>query len=204
MTVNKEQLVQSGICSPEMANKWCDQLNATMSRFEINTPYRIAGFLSQVSHESGGFKFVAENLNYSAESLMRVWPSRFPTMEVAQAYGRNPEKIANKAYSSRMGNGDEMSGDGWKYRGRGLIQLTGKDNYLAFSMACDNEALTKPELVEEPALAAESAGWFWDRNKLNALADAQDVVGMTKRINGGTNGLDHRQQLYAGAMSVFA
>jgi putative chitinase len=204
MTVNKEQLVQSGICTEAMADKWCDQLNATMNRFEINTPYRIAGFLSQVSHESGGFKFVAENLNYSAESLMRVWPSRFPTMEVAQAYARNPEKIANKAYSSRMGNGDEMSGDGWKYRGRGLIQLTGKDNYLAFSMACDNEALTNPELVEEPALAAESAGWFWDRNKLNALADAQDVVGMTKRINGGTNGLDHRQQLYAGAISVFA
>jgi putative chitinase len=186
-----------------MADKWCDQLNATMNRFEINTPYRVAGFLAQVSHESGGFQFVTENLNYSAEALSRVWPSRFPA-DIAAAYARNPEKIANRAYCDRMGNGDEASGDGWTYRGRGLIQLTGKDNYAAFSLQCDNEALVDPNLVAEPALAAESAGWFWSRNGLNALADANDIVAMTKRINGGTHGIDHRQQLYAGAMSVFA
>lgn len=204
MEVSKEDLVRSGICTPAMADKWCEQLNATMGRFEINTPYRVAGFLAQVSHESGGFQFVTENLNYSAEALARVFPRYFPTMELAQEYARKPEKIANRCYGSRMGNGDEASGDGWKYRGRGLIQLTGKNNYVAFSLECDNEALVNPDLVAEPALAAESAGWFWSKNGLNALADAQDIVGMTKRINGGTNGLDHRQQLYAGAMSVFA
>lgn len=203
MEVSKEELVASGICNQAMADKWCDHLNATMNRFEINTPYRVAGFLAQVSHESGGFQFVVENLNYSAEALSRVWPSRFPA-DIAAEYARNSEKIANRAYCDRMGNGDEASGDGWTYRGRGLIQLTGKDNYAAFSLACDNMALVEPNLVAEPALAAESAGWFWSRNSLNALADAKDIVGMTKRINGGVNGIDHRQALYSGALSAFA
>ncbi len=203
MEVSEQQLVTAGICSPQMAAKWCQELNATMGRFEINTPYRVAGFLAQVSHESGGFQFIVENLNYSAEALSRVWPNRFPP-DIAAAYARNPEKIANRAYCDRMGNGDEASGDGWKYRGRGLIQLTGKDNYAAFSLECDNEALVDPNQVAEPALAAESAGWFWSRNGLNALADAQDIKGMTKRINGGLNGIDHRQELYAGAIAVFA
>lgn len=203
MEVTRAQLTTSGICTPAMADKWCDQLNTTMDRFEIITPYRVAGFLSQVSHESGGFQFVTENLNYSAEALMRVFPRYFPTVELAQDYARKPEKIANRCYGNRMGNGDEASGDGWKFRGRGLIQLTGKSNYVDFSLSCDNEALVNPDLVAEPELAAESAGWFWYKNGLNALADARDIVGMTKRINGGTNGLDHRQHLYAAAMSVF-
>lgn len=201
MLVNEQMLCT--ITTPELAAKWADALNETCERFAIDSPFRIAGFLSQTAHESGGFKFVKENLNYSAASLMRVWPTRFPTLEVAQAYAMNPEKIANKTYSSRMGNGDEASGDGWKYIGRGLIQLTGKNNYVAYSMACDNEALTKPEIVEQPKYAAESAGWFWDVNKLNTLADAQDVVGMTKRINGGTHGLDDRQMKYAKVMDYF-
>jgi putative chitinase len=201
MLVNEQMLCT--ITTPELAAKWADALNETCERFAIDSPFRIAGFLSQTAHESGGFKFVKENLNYSAASLMRVWPSRFPTLEIAQAYAMNPEKIANKTYSSRMGNGDEASGDGWKYIGRGLIQLTGKNNYVAYSMACDNEALTKPEIVEQPKYAAESAGWFWDVNKLNTLADAQDVVGMTKRINGGTHGLDDRQMKYSKVMSYF-
>ena len=201
MLVNEQMLCT--ITTPELAAKWADALNETCERFAIDSPFRIAGFLSQTAHESGGFKFVKENLNYSAASLMRVWPSRFPTLEIAQAYAMNPEKIANKTYSSRMGNGDEASGDGWKYIGRGLIQLTGKNNYVAYSMACDNEALTKPEIVEQPKYAAESAGWFWDVNKLNTLADAQDVVGMTKRINGGTHGLDDRQMKYSKLMDYF-
>jgi putative chitinase len=201
MLVNEQMLCT--ITTPELAAKWADALNETCERFAIDSPFRIAGFLSQTAHESGGFKFVKENLNYSAASLMRVWPSRFPTLEIAQAYAMNPEKIANKTYSSRMGNGDEASGDGWKYIGRGLIQLTGKNNYVAYSMACDNEALTKPEIVEQPKYAAESAGWFWDVNKLNTLADAQDVVGMTKRINGGTHGLDDRQMKYSKVMDYF-
>ncbi len=193
----------STITTPELADRWVDALNETCERFAIDSPYRIAGFLSNTAHESGGFKFVKENLNYSAASLMRVWPSRFPTVEIAQRYAMNPEKIANRAYADRMGNRDEASGDGWKYIGRGLIQLTGKNNYVAYSMACDNEALTKPEIVEQPKYAAESAGWFWDVNKLNTLADAQDVGGMRRRVNGGYNGLDDVQMKYSKIMDYF-
>lgn len=201
MLVNREMLCT--ITTPELADKWVNALNETCQEFAIDSPYRIAGFLSNVAHESGGFKFVSENLNYSAASLMRVWSSRFPTVEIAQRYAMQPEKIANRAYADRMGNGDEASGDGWKYRGRGLIQLTGKNNYVAYSLACDNEALQKPDIVAEPKYAAESAGWFWSVNRLNQLADNQDIVGMAKRINGGINGLDDRQMKYSQVMSYF-
>lgn len=203
MLISKDMLIQSQTCKPEMADKWVDALNSTCERFQINTPLRIAGFLSQISHESNGFQATSENLNYRAESLMRVWPTRFPNLDVANAYAMKPEKIANRAYADRMGNGDEASSDGWKYRGRGLIQLTGCDNYAAFSMACNNESLTKPDLVAEPALAAESAGWFWDTRKLNTYADEGNVEGMTRRINGGLNGLDDRQTRYSRLMDYF-
>jgi len=191
------------ITTPEMADKWVDALNETCERFSIDSPFRIAGFLSNTAHESGGFKYVKENLNYSVASLMRVWPSRFPTVEVAQRYAMQPEKIANRAYSDRMGNGNEASQDGAKFIGRGLIQLTGKNNYVAYSLACNNEALQHPEIVEQPKYAAESAGWFWDVNRLNTLADAQDVGGMCRRINGGYNGLDDRQMKYSQIMAYF-
>jgi putative chitinase len=191
------------VTTPELANIWSDALNETCERFAIDSPYRIAGFISNVAHESAGFKFVKENLNYSAASLMKVWPTRFPSVEIAQRYAMNPEKIANRAYADRMGNGDESSGDGWKFCGRGLIQLTGKNNYVAYSMACDNESLQKPEIVEQPKYAAESAGWFWSVNRLNQLADAQDIGGMCKRINGGYNGLDDRQIKYAQVIDYF-
>jgi putative chitinase len=191
------------ITTPELADRWVVALNETCEEFAIDTPFRIAGFLSNVAHESAGFKFVKENLNYSAASLMRVWPSRFPNLEVAQRYAMQPEKIANRAYADRMGNGDEASGDGAKFLGRGLIQLTGKNNYVAYSLACDNEALQHPEIVEQPKYAAESAGWFWNVNRLNTLADAQDVGGMCRRINGGYNGLDDRQMKYSKLMDYF-
>lgn len=191
------------VTTPELADMWANSLNETCERFAIDSPFRIAGFISNVAHESAGFKFVKENLNYSAASLMRVWSSRFPTLEIAQRYAMQPEKIANRAYSDRMGNGDEASGDGWKYIGRGLIQLTGKNNYVAYSLACDNEALQHPEIVEQPKYAAESAGWFWSVNRLNQLADAQDITGMCRRINGGLNGLDDRQMKYSQIMSYF-
>ncbi len=191
------------ITTPDMADRWVDALNETCERFAIDTPFRIAGFLSNTAHESGGFKYVKENLNYSVASLMRVWPQRFPTVEVAQRYAMQPEKIANRAYADRMGNGDEASGDGSKFLGRGLIQLTGKNNYVAYSLACDNEALQHPEIVEQPKYAAESAGWFWDVNRLNTLADSQDVGGMCRRINGGYNGLDDRQMKYSQIMAYF-
>ena len=192
--ITRENLL--AVTTPAMANKWLDALNATAERFDINTPERIAGFLSQLAHESGGFTATSENLNYRADTLTRVWPSRFPP-GVAESYAMQPEKIANKAYCDRMGNGDEASGEGWKYRGRGLIQLTGKDNYAAFTMNCDVDALNNPDLLAEPELAALSAGWFWSKNNLNALADAKNVEGMTRRINGGLNGLDDRQAKYA-------
>jgi putative chitinase len=201
MLVNEQMLCT--ITTPELAAKWAIALNETCERFAIDSPFRIAGFISNTAHESGGFKFVKENLNYSAASLMRVWASRFPTIEIAQQYAMQPEKIANRAYSDRMGNGNEASGDGARYIGRGLIQLTGKNNYVAYSMACDNEALQHPEIVEQPKYAAESAGWFWSVNKLNTLADAQDVQGMCKRINGGFHGLDDRQMKYSKIMGYF-
>ena len=191
------------VTTPELADMWAESLDETCERFAIDNPFRIAGFISNVAHESAGFKFVRENLNYSAASLMRVWSSRFPTVEIAQRYAMNPEKIANRAYADRMGNRDEASGDGWKYIGRGLIQLTGKNNYVAYSLACDNEALQHPEIVEQPKYAAESAGWFWSVNRLNQLADAQDITGMCRRINGGLNGLDDRQMKYSQIMSYF-
>ena len=192
--ITRENLL--AVTTPEMADKWLDALNATAERFEINTPERIAGFLSQLAHESAGFTATSENLYYRAEALSRVWPSRFPP-GVAESYAMNPEKIANKAYCDRMGNGDEASGDGWKYRGKGLIQLTGKDNYQRFSDATGVDAVGNPELLAEPEMAALSAGWFWSTNGLNALADSKDVLAMTKRINGGTHGLDDRQAKYA-------
>jgi putative chitinase len=196
-------LVESQTCTPALAEKWCIPLRYTCSNFDINTPERVAGFLAQVGHESGGLRFTVENLNYRADALTRVWPSRFPP-GVAESYAMQPERIANRAYADRMGNGDEASGEGWLYRGRGLIQLTGKDAYAAFSLAADNNALLEPDLVAEVELAALSAGWFWSSNGLNALADNKDIVGMTIRVNGGTNGLDDRQMRYSRLISVLA
>lgn len=177
------------------ADKWADALQATCDKFEINTPERQAGFIAQLAHESGMFKFVKENLNYSDKALLAVFPKYF-NAENVQAYARQPEKIANRVYGNRMGNGDEASGDGFKYCGRGLIQLTGKDNYKRFSDAVGVDFVSNPELVEQPEYACLSAGWFWSVNGLNKLADAKDILGMTKRINGGTIGLDHRTELY--------
>ena len=201
--ITKELLVNAHVCDEATAEKWVDALNATCDKFEINTPERIAGFLSQVGHESGGFKFVVENLNYSAPALRTVFGKYFTDDSQANAYARQPEKIANKVYANRMGNGDEASGEGWKYHGRGLIQLTGKDNYTAFSNASGVDAVNRPELVELPDAASLSAGWFWDTRHLNNYADAQDVLGMTKRVNGGTNGLDDRKSRYDKLIAYF-
>ena len=180
----------------ERADKWVPWLNMTMLTYEITTPQRQAMFLAQLAHESGSFRFVEENLNYSVEALQRVFKKYFPTDELALMYARQPEKIANRVYANRMGNGEESSGDGWKYRGRGIIQLTGKDNYAAFSLKANNNALLEPDLVAEPELAAMSAGWFWDTNGLNKLSDTGDVRAVTRRINGGFNGLADREAKY--------
>ena len=171
--------------------KWLDPLNETFDKYEINTSKRQACFIGQCMHESGGFKFLHENLNYSAKALMATWPSRFPNIEVASEYERKPEKIADKVYGGRMGNTED--GDGRKYIGRGLIQLTGKDNYKAASDALGEDLVANPQLVEEPRYAALTAGWFWNKKGLNALADTMDIETMTKRINGGTLGIDDRK-----------
>ena len=190
--MNAEQLAQALKMSPAKAEEWIDAINETFDRFDISTPERQACFLGQCAHESAGFTALKENLNYSAEGLTKVWPKRFPSLDAAQPYHRNPEKIANKVYADRMGNGDEASGDGFKYRGRGLIQLTGKDNYEACGEALGADLVGDPDQVSSPKFAALSAGWFWDKNKLNQYADSNDMTTLTKRINGGTHGIDDR------------
>lgn len=182
--------------------KWAPHLTETFERFGINTPARQAAFIGQCSHESANFKTLQENLNYSAESLHRVWPSRFPSVDAAQPYHRHPEKIANKVYGGRMGNGDEASGDGWRYHGRGLIQLTGRANYKAAGDALGADLVGDPNLVANERYAALTAGWFWKTHGLNELADAHDNVAITKRINGGTIGLDDRVAHTTQAMHV--
>ena len=200
--IDKEDLVAAGLCSPEVAMRWTPALNETMERFDISNKYRIAAFLSQVAHESGGFKFVVENLNYSADALLRVFPKYFPAPEIANAYARQPERIANRAYANRMGNGDEASGDGWAYRGRGLIQLTGKNNYASFSLQMDNNCLVEPDIVAEPKLAALSAGWYWNSRNINPVADTDDVKEVTRLVNGGYNGLADREAKYEKLMQI--
>ena len=174
-----------------------------LQEYEITTKPRVAAFLAQCGHESGGFVFISENLNYSASGLMRVFPKYFPTQDLANAYARQPEKIANRVYASRMGNGDEASGDGFRYRGRGLIQLTGKDNYFWFAASLEITPQEAAEYTQTFEGAAQSACWFWETNKLNALADAGDFVTMTKRINGGTIGLKDREHHYEIALAMF-
>ena len=171
------------------------QIPGVMSKFEINTPLRLAHFLAQCGHESGGFRLTKENLNYSAKGLMGIFKKYFPTEALAKTYERKPEKIANKVYSSRMGNGDEASGDGAKFCGRGYIQLTGKDNYTAFGKSINEDIAANPTWVAEK-YALLSAAWFFNKNKLHTMADggATDAVvtSITKRVNGGTIGLPDR------------
>ena len=171
---------------------WAEPLTEVFHRYEINTPERQAAFIGQCAHESMNFKTLEENLNYSAEALMKTWPSRFPTMEIAKQYARNPEKIANKVYGGRMGNGTEETGDGWLYHGRGLIQLTGKDNYTLASDALGMDFVHSQDYILVPKYAALTAGWYWNKRQLNKEADAKDYTAMTKKINGGTIGLDDR------------
>ena len=185
--MNEQQLTSLGIDT-----KWYKPLIDTFIKYNISTTQRQACFIGQCQHESNNFKTLEENLHYSADGLIRVWPSRFTDKIVADAYANNPEKIANKVYAGRMGNGDEESGDGWAFHGRGLIQLTGRDSYDRFGKAIGVVFTDQPQLLVEPNYAALSAGWFWNKTGLNDLADAQEYGQMTKRINGGTLGLDDR------------
>jgi putative chitinase len=182
--------------------KWLEPLQETFEKYQINTPKRQACFIGQCMHESGGFKFLKENLNYSAKALMATWPSRFPDMDTAEKYERQPEKIAGKVYNGRMGNTSPE--EAAAFIGRGLIQLTGKDNYMAFGEAIGEDLVANPQLVEQPRYAALSAGWFWNKRGLNALADAMDVTTMTVRINGGRIGIDDRIAKINKAIDILA
>jgi putative chitinase len=181
---------------------WHEALCKILPDYDINTPERVACFLGQTMVESAGYKALTENLNYKPETLMKVWPHYFPTPEIAQQYGHHPEQIANRAYANRMGNGPESSGDGWRYCGRGLIQITGKDNYSRFAQSIDTPVEEIPDFLATFEGAVQSACWFWESNNLNALADNGDVVGLTKKINGGTLGLQERQQHTAQAHQI--
>jgi putative chitinase len=186
------------------ADVFAAPLTAAMERFEINTPARQAAFLAQVGHESAHLTQLSENLNYSESGLMKTWPARFPTSVIAEQYQRKPEKIANRVYANRMHNGDEASGDGWRYRGAGLIQLTGKENHLAAALYFDKPLEEIGDWLRTPEGASLSAAWFWKANGLNELADAGDQEAITRRINGGTLGLKDRIALFDRAQEVLA
>lgn len=181
---------------------WYEALSQALPDYDINTPNRVAAFLAQTAHESGGYMVIKENLNYRAESLARQWPKYFPSMEIAQQYAHNQEMIANRAYADRMGNGPESSGDGWKFCGRGLIQLTGRSNYQAFADSIETDINDIPDYLATFEGAVQSACWFWENNNLNKWADLGDMLTLTKKINGGTLGLEERIGQYNKALQI--
>ena len=193
MLITREVLTRMGASSAN-ADRYVDALNAAMAAQGIDTVPRIAHFLGQAMHESCCLRDAVENLNYSADGLLKTFPRHFATQADAAALARKPEQIANRVYGGRMGNGAEVSGDGWRYRGRGLIQLTGKDNYRAFANWCGEDVVADPDRVSGE-LAVASAVFFWQRNGLNALADIDDLKGITRCINGGLNGFANRREL---------
>jgi putative chitinase len=195
-----DQLAQIIPNNPYVA-EWYDAVSRILPDYEINTVPRVAAFLAQCAHESANFTALKENLNYTAASLSRVWPSRFPPA-IAEQYAHNQEMIANRAYCDRMGNGPEESGDGWRYAGKGLIQLTGKDNYTRFAESIEAPVEQLPEYLGTFEGAVQSACWFWETNSLNQFADAGDILTLTKRINGGTIGLEERTQHYQHAIQI--
>ena len=210
MPVSQAQLT---VFLPKLSNAgaWTAALNTAMDRFEINSAARMAAFLAQVAHESGEFKRLVENLNYSAAGLMSTWPTRFPTLESAQPLERKPELIANRVYANRNGNGDGPSGDGWRFKGRGLIQLTGRGNYRSCGAAIALPLETQPELLEAPDAAALSAAQFWHSRGLNHLADDtntdnddEDFQAITTIINVGRAGLASRRAYWARAKVALA
>ena len=189
--------------SESIVEKYVDPLNEMMEFYEINNKNRISMFLAQVGHESGGLTTIRENLNYSAERLKVIFPKYFRNVDPS-GYARNPQAIANRVYANRMGNGDEASGDGYRYCGRGLIQLTGKSNYNAFAQDMNMSLEEATEWLSTEEGAAWSAGWFWDSRELNQWADKGDILTVTKKINGGTIGLEDRKSHYEAALEIFS
>ena len=204
MELTKDQLKQLLPKNPYV-DHWHDALSKLLPDYEINTPQRIAAFIAQCAHESGGFTALKENLNYKPPTLRKLFAKYFPTDALAEEYCAKPNKqeaIANRIYASRMGNGDEASGDGYKYCGRGLIQLTGKSNYQSFADSLQISSEEASQYLSTFEGAAQSACWFWEANNLNQWADKGDILTLTKRINGGTIGLEDRIKHYEHALHV--
>ncbi|MEJ5862097.1 glycoside hydrolase family 19 protein [Pseudomonas farsensis] len=206
--ITEQQLLQILPKARPVAGIFLPALNRAALRWKIDSRVRMAAFLAQIGHESGQLRNLVENLNYSAEALVRTWPTRL-TSQSAGAYARQPEKIANRVYGGRMGNGPESSGDGWRFRGRGLIQLTGRDNYRAAGLALGLPLVEQPELLEQAEYAAQSAAWWWAQHGLNELADAGRIQDIGSVINTGQpgrvpNGAAERKALYDLALRVLA
>ena len=197
----KEKLAQLIPGNPYV-DYWFNALNMILPDYDIDSIPRVAAFMAQTAHESGNYKFLKENLNYRATSLRKVFPKYFPTDALAEKYAHNQAAIANRVYGGRMGNGPEASGDGFKYCGRGLIQLTGKSNYMKFAESIDTPVEEIPEYLSTFEGAVQSACWYWEENNLNKWADQGDILTLTKRINGGTIGLADRKAHYAHALKV--
>jgi len=199
--ITQEQL---GQLLPDNAyiSHWHEVLEQLLPDYNINTPQRIAAFVAQCAHESGNFKILKENLNYKAATLRKIFPKYFPDDAIASAYAGKQELIANKVYANRMGNGDIETGDGYRYCGRGLIQLTGRSNYQAFADSLEMQVEDVPEYLTTFEGAAQSACWFWESNNLNQYADSGDILNMTKKINGGIIGLEDRIKHYEHALHI--
>jgi putative chitinase len=198
-----EQQLAQIIPGNPYTSHWYSALVQCLPDYDIASPQRVAAFLAQCAHESGGFRAIKENLNYRPETLRKVFPKYFPSDALAQQYAHNQEAIANKVYANRMGNGPEESGDGFRYCGRGLIQLTGKQNYQNFADSIETPVEDVPAFLATFEGAVQSAAWFWEANNLNQYADSGDILTMTKRINGGTIGLEDRKKHYEHALHVF-
>jgi putative chitinase len=195
-----EQLKQM-VKNPHI-DHWHEALDQLLDDYGIDTPLRVAHFVAQCAHESGNFVFIKENLNYKAASLQKIFGKYFPNAELAAQYANRPERIANRIYANRMGNGDEASGDGFRYCGRGLIQLTGKDNYTFFAGSLSISEAEAAEYLATFEGAAQSACWYWEQNNLNRFADANDTKGLTRAINGGYIGLEDRIRHYEHALHI--
>jgi putative chitinase len=223
VTPGIDQLTAAGV-SKELAEQWLIHVQKALARYSINTPRQVAAWIAQTAHESGGFRTLTENLNYSADTMAVVWPARFAEQEpdpkrpgktkpkkdakgksipnkFALALHRKPELLANVVYANRMANGPTESGDGWRYRGRGLKQLTGKDNYSRCGAGLGMNLVENPDLLLQPEGASLSAAWFWSINKCGPIADSGDFVALTKKINGGTIGLEDRQRRYKAVLA---
>lgn len=198
-----QQLADAAKLDLGHAETLIDAMNAAIAQADLSTPERLAAFIAQCGHESDGFRFYEENLNYKPESLIRTWPSHF-NEENAHEYGHQPKRIASRAYANRMGNGDEESGEGWEYRGRGWLQTTGKHGYIELSDATQIDFVSNPDAVATPEGAAISAAVYWEKHNLNHFVDNNDFVGLTRHINGGTIGLEERMARFQHAMSVLA